>query len=186
MRARFFGIILRCLERRTPAPLVSLQLQILLNAAARAFGVPGKRIWRLPLSEALQEYAEFTQKHTALPRIDPRKLSATYYALGSRIRRITGFTEAGELQRLVFYLYRNIRIAMTGNIPGTITVSACYFSRFYSADQCRLMAYADSGFIAGLYGGGHLEFSARLTEGCGRCAACFYGAGDNQARRNTL
>lgn len=42
MRARFFGIILRCLERRTPAPLVSLQLQILLNAAARAFGVPGK------------------------------------------------------------------------------------------------------------------------------------------------
>ena len=62
---------------------------------------------------------------------------------------------------------------MNGTIPGEITVSSCYFSKFYTPKQCALMSYVDSGIIAGLCGGGNLRFTERITEGCGRCTAVF-------------
>ena len=100
--------------------------------------------------------------------------------LGNRLRRITGFTDSKDLQQLVFFLYRNIHIAMGGRLPGEIRVSSCYFSHFYTPKQCALMSYVDSGIIAGLFGGGNLKFVERITEGCGRCTAIFKERGNVQ------
>ena len=95
------------------------------------------------------------------------------YRTGERVRRLTGFTEKADLERLVFYLYRNIGLLMDGHLPGEIKVSSCYFSRFYTPEQCALMSYMDSGIIAGILGGGKIEFTERITEGCGGCKVFF-------------
>ena len=91
--------------------------------------------------------------------------------LGRRIRRISGLSSTSDLEKLIFMLYRNIGITMTGKLPGEITVSKCYFSHYYTPEQCRVMSYVDSGIISGILGGGRLTFSQRITEGCACCKA---------------
>ena len=173
MRARIFKNLMRYLEQHNSTLFLCFQLQLLLNVTARAFDVPGKKIWHLSFKRALREYAVFTKNCMRFNHADPRRLYRSAYTLGRRLRRITGFTDSRDLQQLVFFLYRNISIAMSGGIPGEITVSSCYFSRFYTPKQCALMSYVDWGIIAGLCGGGHLKFTGRITEGCGRCTAAF-------------
>ena len=178
MRAHIFRKLLRSLERHPRGLFSRIQLQILLNVTAQAFDVTGKQIWHLPCERALEEYAIFTENAMRLSDADPHRLYQEAYVLGSRIRRITGFTDHGDLQRLIFFLYRNIGIHMDGRIPGEVVVSSCYFSQFYTPGQCALMSFMDSGIIAGLWGGGDLIFTGQITEGCGNCTAVF--------RRNDL
>lgn len=193
--------LLQQLERHTPDRIRSLEIQILLNLAARAFRVPGKKVWHLPADEALRAYAEFTVQCMKTKHAAPRVLYRQAYAVGSRVRRLTGITDSHAIEQLVFYLYSNIRIQMFGNLPapatagnipnrpdsgsrsaalhdehgehGEIVVTDCYFSRYYTPAQCVVMSSVDSGIIAGLCGGGTLTFTERITEGCGRCRACF-------------
>lgn len=173
MRARIFRKLLRGLERHSPALFLRVRLQLLLNATARGFGVPDKQIWHLPFQRALEAYAIFTENAMRISHAGPQHLYLEAYALGSRIRRITGFTDSKDLRRLIFFLYRNIGIRMDGSIPGEVMVSSCYFSRFYTPEQCALMSFMDSGIIAGLWGGGELNFTGRITEGCEKCTAVF-------------
>ena len=172
MKARIARKLLCRLERHTPALLVSVQSQILLNLAARAFHAPGKSVWRLAPGQALREYAEFTAGRTGA---SPEYLYRTAFDLGRRLRRLTGFTDKKDVERLIFYLYRNLQIDMSGHLPGEITVRKCYFSGFYAPEQCALMSSVDSGVISGLFGGGALTFTKRITEGHKTCAACFTG-----------
>lgn len=165
--------ILWALERHTPRWVTVLEIRILNNTTARAFGVPEKKIRSWSVPEALREYTAFTRSCLRRRRPDPGRLYREAYRTGERVRRLTGFTEKNELERLTFYLYRNIRILMEGSLPGEVTVSECWFSRFYTPEQCVIMSNVDSGMVAGILGGGSLEFSERLTEGCGRCRACF-------------
>ena len=202
--------LLQQLERHTPDRVRSMEIQILLNLAARAFRVPGKKVWHLPADEALRVYAEFTVQCMKTKHAAPRVLYRQAYAIGSRVRRLTGITDSHAIEQLVFYLYSNIRIQMFGNLPaivkneqnrntqnndeqnrntqnnnehkvskqdypayGEIVVTDCYFSRFYTPEQCAIMSSVDSGIIAGLCGGGTLTFTERITEGCRRCRACF-------------
>ena len=232
--------LLQQLERHTPDRIRSLETQILLNLAARAFRVPGKKVWHLPADDALRAYAEFTVQCMKTKHAAPRVLYRQAYAVGSRVRRLTGITDSHAIEQLVFYLYSNIRIQMFGNLPaivkneqnrntqnnneqnrntqnnneqnrntqnnneqnrntqnnneqnrntqnnneqnvskqdypayGEIVVTDCYFSRFYTPEQCAVMSSVDSGIIAGLCGGGTLTFTERITEGCRRCRACF-------------
>ena len=202
--------LLQQLERHTPDRVRSMEIQILLNLAARAFRVPGKKVWHLPADEALRVYAEFTVQCMKTKHAAPRVLYRQAYAIGSRVRRLTGITDSHAIEQLVFYLYSNIRIQMFGNLPaivkneqnrntqnndeqnrntqnnnehkvskqdypayGEIVVTDCYFSRFYTPEQCAVMSSVDSGIIAGLCGGGTLTFTERITEGCRQCRACF-------------
>ena len=212
--------LLQQLERHTPDRIRSLEIQILMNLAARAFRVPGKKVWHLPADDALRAYAEFTVQCMKTKHAAPRVLYRQAYAIGSRVRRLTGITDSHAIEQLVFYLYSNIRIQMFGNLPaivkngqnrntqnndeqnrntqnnngrnrntqnnneqnvskqdypayGEIVVTDCYFSRFYTPEQCAVMSSVDSGIIAGLCGGGTLTFTERITEGCRRCRACF-------------
>ena len=256
-RSQFFSRLLRLLEEHEPPWFACFELQILLNATAKAFGVKGKQIWQHSSRNALREYAYFTKrcmsrlqciddcetgdnekphvtkqadshaaksaellaaksaellaaksaellaaKNTELhvtkqtdllvakstelhaagniellaarrKKFQADRLYQAAYAIGSRIRSITGFTDIKDLKRLVFFLYRNIGITMDGCLPGEITVSGCYFGRLYTPRECALMSYMDSGIIAGLFGGGKLVFTERISEGCGRCTAHF-------------
>ena len=173
LRARVFRRLLTSCERHFPAPLIRIELQLLLNATARGFGVKGKRIWHRAPERALAEYAGFTAACMERVRGSARaeRLYEEAYALGRKVQRVTGFTGKEERQRLVFLLYRGIGIAMNGSLPGEITVSSCYFSTRYTEEQCALMSYMDSGVAAGICGGSRLEFTERLTEGCHCCRA---------------
>lgn len=191
LREYAFIKLLTILENRSPEWVTRVQMQILLDTTARGFGVRSRRIAHLPAEEALAAYAQFTmecmeslpasvkcppeqrQAQRAGRRAVLRCLYREAYRTGSRIRRITGVTESRDIERLVFYLYSNLRIAMSGHIPGEITVTDCYFGRMYTPAQCAVMSLVDSGVIAGICGGGKLEFSGRITEGCGKCTACF-------------
>lgn len=192
--------LLRALERYTPAWIVCLEIRILYNTTARAFGVPEKKIplWsaEAPLrtgdvrqalrtgfagrtlrtgyaEQVLRDYAAYSARCLLRCKADPGRIYQEAYRTGERIRCLTGFTEKTDLERLIFYLYRNIGILMDGRLPGEVTVSRCYFSQFYTPEQCALMSYMDSGIIAGILGGGKLEFSERITEGCEKCRAFF-------------
>lgn len=172
MRARFFRALLRRWERHTPETVRRAQLQILMGVTARAFRAPGQRLWTRPWGDGLRAYAEYTRAHSRDADVDPERLYALAYALGIKIRRVTGFRDAADLERLVFWLYQGIGIAMSGTLPGEIAVSGCYFSAFYAPEQCALMSHMDSGIVGGIMGGGKLRFTERLTEGSRRCRAC--------------
>ncbi len=173
MREHISRVILACLEKHTPALVRSLEAQILLRLASVSFHMPGKAIWYLAPDKALDAYADYTVECMNCSHVSPRSLYRAAFCVGERLRRLTGFTEPEDLQRLVFYVYKNIRISMCGFLPGEIRVPACFFSSRYTPEQCRLMSYVDWGIIAGSYGGGRLEFTGRLTEGCAQCRAHF-------------
>ncbi len=173
MRSALFRKILTRLEKHTPDRLLRLQYQILLNTTARAFSVPSEHIRARDPARALREYADFSRSCMERGQAEPERLYREAFRTGARIRRLCGFSEPDDLCRLVFYLYRSIRIHMQGEIPGELRVTDCYFSAFYTPEQCRLMSCIDSGLIAGLFGGSALRFSQRITEGCGDCRACF-------------
>lgn len=161
------------LERRKPEWIRRVQCQLLLNVTARAFRVRRIRVWRHSADRALREYAAFTARCMRQSAASPQELYDRAYALGERVRRLSGLKEPRDLERLVFYLYGNIAIQMSGHIPGEITVSRCYFSQCYTPRFCALMSHVDSGVIAGLFGGGELRFTRRITEGCAECSAIF-------------
>lgn len=173
MRARISRALLERLERRTPGWVRRIQYQLLLNLTARAFHVRGKYIWQYPEGRALREYAAFTVQCMERNNAEPEELFDRAYALGERVRILSGMRERRDLERLVFCLYRNIGITMTGRLPGEVTIPRCYFSQCYTPQNCALMSYEDSGFIAGIFGGGRLCFSQRLTDGCAACKAEF-------------
>ncbi len=181
MRAYLTRAILRRTEAHMPEPVRRIGLQILLNLTARAFGRKRIRIWTLDSERALQTYALFTRSCMQSGPCDPERLYRLSFSLGARLRRLSGLRAEEDLARLVFALYRIIGIEMRGQLPGDITVTACFFSRFYSPAQCRQISALDDGWISGVYGGGRLEFTSRITEGCATCTAHFTG-GDFHAQ----
>jgi len=170
MRARLFRRLLHLWEAHTPQIVLRVQLQILMDLTARAFRRRGRRLWTRRWRDGLREYAEYTRRYCE--DADPRRLYALSFALGARLRRATGFTDPGDLRRLVFWLYRGIGIAMDGELPGGITVSRCFFSDYYASRACAVMSRMDSGIVGGVMGGGRLVFTERITEGRPCCKAC--------------
>lgn len=173
MRAALFRSLIRRWDDKTPGLPAVLEIQILLDTTARAFGEKGRLICFSRPDAALRKYAEFTTACMSRGEADPERLYREAYKTGSAVRRVTGFKRKDDAERLVRWLYGNIGISMEARLPGDVAVSDCYFSRFYTPEQCALMSYVDSGVIAGICGGGRLEFSERITEGCDRCAAVF-------------
>lgn len=145
-----------------------LEIQILLLATAKGFQRRGFCI--LFSKDPLKRYADFTKEYMQ-GHPDRRRLFRIAFRLGRLLRLISGFRNPQDLERLVFYLYRNIGITMTGSIPGKILVSECYFSRVYSAGECSCISAMDAGIISGICNCGTLKFDERITEGCKFCVA---------------
>lgn len=173
MKTLLFRKLLRSLERRTPDIIASVEIQILLDTTARAFSVKSKCVWNHRPQRALREYSDFTVSCMKRGEADAERLYAESFRTGSMIRRVTGFRSSRDIEELVFYLYSNIGIAMEGSIPGEVIVRKCWFSRSYTPEQCLVMSSVDSGIIAGIAGGGRLDFTERLTQGNSCCRACF-------------
>ncbi|MCR4904308.1 MAG: hypothetical protein K6A23_15725 [Butyrivibrio sp.] len=177
MRQLFFRKLIDILQVKTPGLFKNIELQILANATALSFNMPSVQIWYKPYKQALSQYRKYTVKCMEKGDINPERIYDTAFKTGSIVRKVTGFANKEDLEKLVFYLYKNIKITMSGDLPGEITVSRCYFSRAYSPSQCRLMSIMDSGIVAGIWGGGSLKFTRRITEGCKNCKACFKNQG---------
>ncbi len=176
MRAYVFRKILGLFREHTPGWFIGIELQILLGLSAKAYKIPGRVIWFMPPQKALKEYAAFTVRCMESGKEGSDKLYPVACALGKRIRQITGFVKEEDLRQLVFWLYKNIRITIKGKLPGDLIIPKCYFSKFYTPAHCKLMSNVDAGVIAGIFGGGELVFTERITEGCGRCKAFFTGS----------
>lgn len=169
LREELFRRILYYLERHPSDIFARIEMQILLQATARAFGRRG--ICVLFSGNPLGKYADFTKDCMKTPA-DRKRLYRISFRLGRKIREIVGFRRPEDLQQLVFLLYRNIGITMMGEIPGEVLVSECFFSRVYTARECRCISAMDGGIIAGICGSGRLHFTERITEGCSHCRAC--------------
>ena len=70
-------------------------------------------------------------------------------------------------------LYEMLGIEFLDTGQGTITIPKCFFSQYYTDQICQLISALDEGVLAGLSGGGRLDFSQRLTEGNDCCKAQF-------------
>lgn len=152
-----------------------IELQQLMNLTARAFGEPGERVWTLPPARGLEAYARYTAAHLR-GGADAALLSRMRreaFLVGKRLRRLFRVRTQARAERLVFQLYDNIGIDMSGSIPGGITVRRCYFCKHYSPAVCLAASALDEGIISGIAGDGTLVFSQRLTEGFDCCKAQF-------------
>lgn len=180
LREKISRRLLSRMEKHTPRFFYRIQIQALADLAADSFGRERIRISRGSHAQALKEYAQFTELCMETCTADPERLFRDAYDLGAKVRRLSGLTDRSDLQKLVFQLYRNIDIFMVGELPGEISVLGCYFSRFYTPRQCELMSCVDSGIVSGIFGGGELTFSRRITEGCESCVARFCEEGNNE------
>ena len=152
-----------------------IELQQLMDLTARAFRKPGKRVWTLPPDKGLEVYAGYTAGHLR-EGVDAellRRMNLEAYRVGKRLRRIFRIRTQEQAESLIFSLYKNIGIDMSGSIPGDIYVSRCYFCRHYTPEVCLAASALDEGIISGLAGKGALSFSQRLTDGCSCCRARF-------------
>ena len=166
------------LEERRPKFFAKIELQLLMNLTSRIFGQKSRCLWVFGPDKALRLYAQYTKElllnhHIGDDESLQCRMRTEAYKLGRLLRRVTGLRNRSNLKRLVFILYKNIGIEMSGDIPGNIYVSRCYFSDFYDSKMCKVISGLDGGIISGLYGGGKLVFTERITEGCVCCKACF-------------
>lgn len=150
----------------------------LFSATAEAFHthLPNMSGWKY--DRFLQEYAVFTRKESdELFRqgidIEPVKKSLFDGAmqLGSELRRILKVRTRRDIMLAGRMLYRMLGIDFRMNPEGEITIGRCYFSKFYSAETCRLISSLDAGILAGISGGGKLVFINRITEKADSCHA---------------
>jgi len=157
------------------------KLAELFGLTARAFNVVPPDLEGLAWCERLHEYGDYTRRLSEQALRDGLDMEAIKtrlfneaYGLGRGLALELKLVERREVLQAARILYRGLKIDFRGDEEGRIIIQRCYFSRFYSAEGCRLMSSLDSGILAGLAGGGALEFDKRLTEGQSCCRARFY------------
>ncbi len=171
---------LRLARLYLPAGLQKRKLAELVRLTARAFDTAPPSLEGLSLGEMRRLYAGFSREMAERALSDPsgatavrRRLFDEALRLGRDMRRELGVSTPREVMAAARVLYRGLDIDLEGSPAGEIVVRRCSFSRHYPAEVCRLMSSLDAGVLAGLAGGGELEFSERLTEGASRCRARF-------------
>ena len=160
-------------------------LWALLRATARAFGCSAPSLSGLSTDECLLRYAQFTQRRVAELLHEGDNMAAVQerlyrnaYGLGRACRWAAGIDTAEDAMALGKALYRLLDIEFQGDERGDVVIGRCYFSRFYSGQECQVMSAMDRGLLAGLSDGRQLVFSTRITEGQACCRAHLNGQGD--------
>lgn len=153
-----------------------IELQLLMNLTAAAFGQRPLRTWTQPHAAALSTYAactrEWMRSATGAREDLQEALFRRSLRMGRLLRRLTFFLGDAGHAWLVLALYKGIGIDMRGMLPGDVQVTSCFFSQAYTPDMCALISAMDDGIVSGIMGGGRLVFTQRITEGCGSCRAC--------------
>jgi hypothetical protein len=154
----------------------------LFAATAAAFRRPVSPSRARRAKGLLAEYALFTREHAEraldggedLQALEGRLFEAALeLGSGYRLRLgVRGFADAMAAARLV---YGGLGIDFRGGRDGNVEVRRCAFAAVYTPRVCALISALDRGLIAGLTGGGEIEFRQRLTEGAPACRACVTG-----------
>lgn len=172
---------LSVLKFHIPAFIKKKKLDELFGLTALAFGCDPPEEKSHSYKEKLKSYAIFT-RNEAEKCLDQgmdceeveRKLFQSAYRLGLDIRRQFRLRSSNDTMAMSRILYRILGIDFEGRTSGDVTISGCFFSRYYSPRVCRLISSLDAGLAAGLSGGGKLSFSQRITEGKDCCKARFF------------
>jgi hypothetical protein len=180
VRVKGVGLNVRLLAARTVLPLGARRREIerLFARTAAAFGMPVPPQRTRGAAGRLKEFALFTRVCSEaalggsedLAELD-RRLFGAARALGSGYRlqlKVRGPRDAMTAARLI---YRGLGIDFRGSADGTVVVHRCAFAGVYPPRICALVSALDRGLLAGLTGGGVLEFRQRITEGADCCSA---------------
>lgn len=163
-----------------PRYLKKKKVTQLFEMSARAFQAEMPETKGLTLEDRLKTYAEWTKDQAERILRENRdgeasreKLYQNALKLGLETRRRLNVRNREEFLAAARILYKILNIDFQGSVGGDIIVRKCYFSLFYTSEVCRLMAALDEGILAGLAGGGRLDFRQRLSEGKECCLAHF-------------
>lgn len=154
-----------------------IELQLLMNLTARAFGKHPKRLWTCPPDAALQTYAEYTSEHlrSGVSTELLQRMNDEAYNMGCMLRRLFFVRSTKRAHRLIIALYRNIGIHLSFSSGEQLCFHRCYFSRHYTPAVCLAASALDDGIIRGItaQSDSRLHFTQRITEGCSCCLATF-------------
>jgi hypothetical protein len=163
-----------------PAHLKRKKLAELFRRTGWAFQTEIPPLNGLTRKAMLQKYALFTKElaENALRKSQDHdaaraRMFQTAYELGHQTGKSLKISTREEFMAAARIIYRILGIDFRGNAGGDIAIQKCFFSRFYSPQVCRFISAVDDGILAGLAGGGTLEFRQRLTEGKDSCRARF-------------
>ncbi|NPV09301.1 MAG: hypothetical protein HPY83_15245 [Anaerolineae bacterium] len=169
--------LLALLSAYTPQWVRRRQLVRLLQVTAEAFEVP-LPTQRRSCPELLEDYAALTARQAAEALRSGQDLAPIRERLyrgargmGCDLRHWLHVRTPTQVMAAARLAYRALGIDLKGFPDGSIVVSRCCFARHYSPEVCRLISALDAGLLAGLSGGGRLEFSQRITEGAACCLA---------------
>lgn len=172
------SVQLAILPHHLPAFTREEILAELFRATEDGFAFPAPTFANHPYEERLRTYALFTSEQAERvlrsrrnKEVIKSRLFQKAYPLGAKLRQWFDVHTIEEAMELAQILYRAIGVEIAGDAQGSITVSRCYFSQFYSVPVCDLISALDDGILSGLSGGGRLIFSERITEGCPCCKA---------------
>lgn len=174
------GLLVSALEIYTPEFVKQRALTELFRATAAGFQAQVPELAGLDSEACVAEYARFAQAHAEQQLRDGHDIDAVKQRLyrnavkiGRRQNKWLRPRTVVDVMAIGRVLYRILDIDLQGDARGEVVISRCYFSRFYSAEVCRLMSAMDRGLFAGLSNGGQLTFTSRITEGQPCCRAQF-------------
>lgn len=168
-----------------PSVLKKRMIIYLSKITAEAFQCDDPDLKGYSYKETLYQFALFTCRESEGPgkrekerEMTAKRLYIRAYRLGYRLRQVLRIETIDDVMKVSRLLYRILKIDFQGCGEGNITINRCYFSNYYTPEICRFISQIDKGVIAGLSGGGKLEFSQRLTEGKNSCKARLLPGGD--------
>ena len=154
------------------------EIWALMHMTAKAAGRKAPSLKGLTLKDSLQQFIDFTAG--TISEMDElkrgtlrRNMYDRAFTVGRFLGRLPGRKSDAAKTRMIRRLYRNIGIIIDGDLPGEISLPRCAFSDRYTPEICHVMSGMDAGIICGILGGGTLEFTHRLTEGCPACKATY-------------
>jgi hypothetical protein len=167
-------------EIHLPRRLRDEKFRRLFSLTARALGTEAPRLDGRPFVEARREFARFTAEQAgrclendSSAAEAKTRLRDSAFAFGQELRRDLRIRSAADVMRAGRLLYRLLGIDFQGSASGGIVIRKCFFASYYTSRTCGFISALDEGILAGLAGGGRLEFSERMTDERPCCLARF-------------
>ncbi len=178
------NILATFLKNYSPEFLKKRMLKELFIITARAFNCAVPSLQGFSYPDCLKQYALFTRteaeksfQHSNDLRVIRIRLFDRAYQLGDKLRKRFHINGDNEVMAIGNLLYNMLGIEFQGTGQGVVTISKCFFSEYYTSQVCQLISALDEGVLAGLSGGGQLDFSQRITDGKDCCQAQFVSRG---------
>ncbi|MEL7566110.1 MAG: hypothetical protein AAGU27_14655 [Dehalobacterium sp.] len=174
-------MLLKTMQFYLPEFIKKKKINELFRLTADAFQSELPELRGLSFKECLLKYALYTKEQAEsylesgrpLEEIKHR-LYQNSYNYGQGLRKNLHIETWEEAVMALKAVYKLIGVDFQCADQGEILVKQCFFSKYYSAEVCKLISSLDEGIAAGLSAGGRLCFHQRITEG-GRCCKGYFG-----------